>query len=88
MFRVYTNVRFGNITTDRRGLASTLVFDAPPGAARNAAASQRAAFWERMGSKRLMPGGLVALVWKTPRSTSIYLGVIASPVKDLVASAC
>jgi len=87
MFSVYTNVRFGNITTDRRGLASTLVFDTPPGAARNATASQRAAFWERMGSKRLMPGGLVALVWRTPRSTSIYLGVIASPAKDLVASA-
>lgn len=87
MFSVYTNVRFGNITTDRRGLASTLIFDTPPGAARNSAASQRAAFWERMGSKRLMPGGLVALVWRTPRSTSIYLGIVASPAKDLVASA-
>ena len=87
MFSVYTNVRFGNITTDRRGLASTLVFDTPPGAARDASASQRAAFWERMGSKRLMPGGLVALVWRTPTSTSIYLGVIASSAKALVASA-
>jgi len=87
MFSVYTNVRFGNITMDRRGLASTLVFNTPPGAARNATASQRVAFWERMGSKRLMPGGLVALVWRTPRSTSIYLGIIASPGKDLVASA-
>ena len=87
MFSVYTNVRFGNITTDRRGLASTLVFDTPPGAARNTSAAQRATFWERMGSKRLMPGGLVALVWRTPRSTSIYLGIVASPAKDLVASA-
>jgi len=87
MFSVYTNVHFGNITTDRRGLASTLIFDTPPGAARNAAAAQRAAFWERMGSKRLMAGGLVALVWRTPTSTSIYLGVISSPAKDLINSA-
>jgi hypothetical protein len=87
MFSVYTNVRFGNIRTDRRGLASTLIFDTPPGAARNASAAQRTTFWERMGSKRLMPGGLVALVWRTPRSTSIYLGIVASPAKDLVASA-
>jgi hypothetical protein len=87
MFSVYTDVRFGNITTDRRGLASALIFNTPPGAARNTAAGQRAAFWERMGSKRLMPGGLVALVWRTATSTSIYLGIIASSAKDLIASA-
>ena len=87
MFSVYTNVHFGNITTDRRGLASTLIFDPPPGAARSTSATQRAAFWERMGSKRLIPGGLVALVWGMPGSTSIYLGVVASSAKDLVASA-
>ena len=87
MFSVYTNVRFGNITTDRRGLASTIMFDTPPGAARNASAAQRAAFWERMGSKRLMPGGLVALVWGVPGSISIYLGVVSSSAKALIASA-
>jgi hypothetical protein len=86
-FSVYTNVRFGNITMDRRGLASTLVFDTPPGIARNATAGQRVAFWERMGSKWLMPGTLVALIWRTHTTTSIYLGVIASSAKDLIASA-
>ena len=34
-----------------------------------------------------MPGGLVALVWRTPGSTSIYLGIIASSARELIASA-
>ena len=50
MLSVYTNARFGNITTDRRGLASTIIFNAPPRAARNTSAAQRVAFWERMGA--------------------------------------
>ena len=53
----------------------------PPRAATSVA--QRAAFWDRMGSKRLMPGGLV---WTGPGSTSLYLAIVASPAKDLVAS--
>jgi hypothetical protein len=35
----------------------------------------------------MIPGGLVALVWRTTTSTSIYLGVIASSARDLVVSA-
>ena len=47
MFRVYNYASLGNITTDRLGLASTIIFNAPLRAD---------------GSKRLMAGGLVALV--------------------------
>ena len=34
-----------------------------------------------------MLGGLVALIWRVPGSTSTYLGVVASSAKDLIASA-
>ena len=73
-----TNARFGNTTTDRRGLAGTVLFDTGPRAARGASGAQHVARWERMRSKRLMPGRLVALVWRAPASTSPRLGPFAS----------
>ena len=78
IFSVYTNVYFGGISPDRRGLTSTLIFDTPPGAARNSQENQRESFWKRMGGKRLTPGGLVSLIWKTSESVSIYLGIVAN----------
>ena len=84
IFSVYTNVYFGGISPDRRGLTSTLIFDTPPGAARNSQDSQRESFWKRMGGKRLMPGGLVALIWKTSDSVSIYLGIVANSIPEFL----
>lgn len=84
IFSVYTNVRFGGISPDRRGLTSTLIFDTPPGAARNPTMGQRETFWQRMLSKRLMPGGLVALIWKTSDSVSVYLGIVANSVSEFL----
>ena len=83
IFSVYTNVRFGGISPDRRGLTSTLIFDTPPGA-RDPAVGQRESFWKRMRGKRLMPGGLVALIWKTFDSVSIYLGIVANSVPEFL----
>jgi len=37
-----------------------------------------------MHGKRLMPGGLVALIWKTFDSVSIYLGIIANSVPEFL----
>ena len=87
IFSVYTNVQFGGISLDRRGLTSTLTFDTPPGLARNPQGSQREAFWKRMLGKRLMPGSLVALIWKTFDSVSIYLGIVANSVPEFLSTA-
>jgi len=84
IFSVYTNVCFGTISPGHRGLTSSLIFDTPPGAARNPAASQRESFWQRMLGKRLMPGALVVLIWKTFDSVSIYLGIIANSVPEFL----
>lgn len=86
IFSVYTKVDFGSISPDRRGLTSTLIFDTPPGAARNPDAGQRESFWKRMLGKRLMPGGLVALIWKTFDSVSIYLGIVANSIPEFLSA--
>jgi hypothetical protein len=87
IFSIYTNVYFGGISPDRRGLTSTLIFDTPPGAARNSQEGQRESFWQRMIGKRLMPGGLVALIWKSFESVSIYLGIVANSVPEFLNAA-
>ena len=87
IFSVYTNVHFGGISLDRRGLTSTLTFDTPPGLARNSQESQRESFWKRMLGKRFMPGSLVALIWKTFNSVSIYLGIVANSVPEFLNAA-
>jgi len=85
MFSLYTGVKFQSIDTDKRGVTTSFLLDAPPGKARGASAGQRAAFWEGVGSKRLMLGGLVALVWKpNDRPVEVHLGVIANPSHELV----
>lgn len=86
IFSVYTNVRFGGIFPDRRGLTNILTFDTPPGGARNIAESQRDSFWQSTLGKRLTPGRLVALIWKTFDSVSIYLGIIANSVPEFLSA--
>ncbi|KAI0812709.1 P-loop containing nucleoside triphosphate hydrolase protein [Irpex lacteus] len=88
LFNVYTDVDFAMLKPDRKGMSVDMYVDTPPGKARSPDASKRAAFWEGMSSKRLLPGGLVALIWQTEAgSVDVHLGTIASSVRDHVASA-
>ncbi|KAH9839366.1 P-loop containing nucleoside triphosphate hydrolase protein, partial [Rhodofomes roseus] len=88
LFNIYTNVSFASITPDHRGLSIGLGLDSPPGRARNAQTSARVAFWENMASKRLLQGGLVALIWKHRNGEiAVHLGTISSPTRELIQSA-
>ncbi|KAF8639511.1 hypothetical protein AX17_001416 [Amanita inopinata Kibby_2008] len=89
LFNVYTGVKAHSITPDPRGLSVNISFDAPPGRARQSGSQARVTFWESVSRKRMMQGGLVALVWssKTRRNVDVYLGTIASSVKELTDSA-
>ncbi|KAH9895168.1 P-loop containing nucleoside triphosphate hydrolase protein [Cubamyces lactineus] len=88
LFNVYTGAQFTNITPSQRGLTVSVTIDVPPGRARATQAKARAHFWESMSSKRLMQGGLIALVWeRLDDTTEIHLGTIASSLKDLTDSA-
>ncbi|KAJ3544380.1 hypothetical protein NM688_g5751 [Phlebia brevispora] len=87
LFNVYTNVEFANISPERRGISITLSLDTPPGRARATESGRRASFWEGMSGKRLMSGGLVALIWKTGANIDVHLGLISSTLRDHVASA-
>ena len=83
MFNVYTNVTFVALVPDRRGISTGLTVDTPPGRARSAQAGARVAFWKGMSGKRLMQGGLVALVWQKGEEVSVHLGIVASSLLDL-----
>ena len=83
---MYTNAEFLTIAPSQRGLTVGIAVDAPPGRARAPQAKSRAAFWESMSSKRLMQGGLVALVWQRGGTTEVHLGTVASQLKDLTDS--
>ncbi|PFH53777.1 hypothetical protein AMATHDRAFT_73192 [Amanita thiersii Skay4041] len=88
LFNVYTGVRFNSITPNYRGMNIEVSFDAPPGRARQSNPQMRAAFWMNMSGKRLMQGGLVALIWyRQGRGVDVHLGVIASSSMDLAMSA-
>ncbi|KZT10660.1 P-loop containing nucleoside triphosphate hydrolase protein [Laetiporus sulphureus 93-53] len=87
LFNVYTNVGFLPIQPDHRGLSVGLSLDTPPGRARSPQSNVRMTFWENMASKRLMQGGLIALVWQRPGDqVAVHLGTIASSTKELVES--
>lgn len=92
MFSVYTGVNFKSITCDpRRGLAVDLTFDTPSGRAKDSSSAKRSAYWESVGKRRLMQGGLVGLLWVPPNSTvqgiRFYLGTVTSSLDDLRQSA-
>jgi hypothetical protein len=87
MFNVYTNVSFAPLTPDRRGITVGVTFDTPPGRARSQRASMRVDFWRGMSGKRLMMGGLVALIWKRGNDITIHLGTLSSSLDDLMDSA-
>ncbi|KAJ7188061.1 hypothetical protein C8R46DRAFT_1053533 [Mycena filopes] len=87
MFNVYTNITFASVTPDWRGLSVGLSIDAPPGRARHSQSRVRVAFWEGASGKRLIQGGLIALVWQTGTRVEVHLGIIASSLKELKESA-
>ncbi|QRW23932.1 Zinc finger, NF-X1-type [Rhizoctonia solani] len=63
-------------------------FDTPPGKARDKQTQPRVEYWEQVSKKRLMLGGLVALVWKDlTGSVDIYVGTVASTPRDLAEAA-
>jgi hypothetical protein len=87
MFNVYTNCRFTQFQLHPyRGVTVEIGIDSPPGSARSQHAAVRSKFWDGKGGKRLMQGGLFALVWGT-NDPSIYLGIVTSSTKDLATSA-
>ncbi|KAF6760156.1 hypothetical protein DFP72DRAFT_1063222 [Ephemerocybe angulata] len=83
MFNVYTNVTFLGLCPDRRGISAKVSFDTPPGRARAESAASRTEFWESIGGKRLMQGGLVALVWEERGEVGIHLGILATRVSEV-----
>lgn len=83
MFNVYTNVTFTALVPERRGISTGLTIDTPPGRARSTQPGARVAYWKGMSSKRLMQGGLVALVWQKNEQVSVHLGIVASSMADL-----
>ncbi|KAL5531131.1 hypothetical protein ACEPAG_4007 [Sanghuangporus baumii] len=86
MFNVYTGINFSKIEMDtRRGLVVEHSLDAPPGSARSDKASIRAAYWAN--GKRLMQGGLVALLWRRGDHIDVHLGILCSSSDKLAESA-
>lgn len=83
MFNVYTDVNFTSLVPDRRAISTSLTVATPPGRAPSAQGGARVAFWKGMSGKRLVQGGLIALVWKTSTGISVHLGTVASPIKEL-----
>ncbi|KAG8710131.1 hypothetical protein FRC09_000287, partial [Ceratobasidium sp. 395] len=87
IFSVFTNVTFEPLATYSRGASVGVVFDAPPGKARSEQAATRAGYWEQVAKRRLIQGGLVALVWKDSSDRlDIYLGTVASSPRDILES--
>ncbi|KAH7335672.1 hypothetical protein B0J17DRAFT_667287 [Rhizoctonia solani] len=83
MFSVFPNVTFQPLALNNRGTSVGIEFDTPPGKARENVQS-RVEYWEQVSKKRLMLGGLVALIWKDPTgAVDIYVGTVASTPRDL-----
>lgn len=83
MFNVYTNLTFTPFVPDWRGISVGITFDAPPGRARSPQSKARVLFWEGMSGKRLMQGGLVALVWRNGGEVAVHLGILASSLREV-----
>jgi hypothetical protein len=88
MFSVFPNVTFQPLSLNNRGTSVGVEFDTPPGKARDKQIQSRVEYWEQVSKKRLMLGGLVALVWKDPAGiVDIYVGTVASTPRDLAEAA-
>ncbi|KAJ1300333.1 hypothetical protein OPQ81_005154 [Rhizoctonia solani] len=88
IFSVFPNLTFQPLALNTRGTSVGIEFDTPPGKAREKQVQSRVEYWEQVSKKRLMLGGLVALVWKDPSGTvDIYVGTVASTPRDLAEAA-
>ncbi|KAG9089663.1 hypothetical protein FRC06_001443 [Ceratobasidium sp. 370] len=88
IFSIFTNVAFGPFMVDKRGCSIGVLMDTPPGDARLGSSKQRAAYWEAASKKRLMRGGLVALLLKDGANPlGIFTGLISSNTTELGESA-
>ncbi|CUA71425.1 NFX1-type zinc finger-containing protein 1 [Mus musculus] [Rhizoctonia solani] len=88
IFSVFPNVTFQPLVLNNRGTSVGIEFDTPPGKARDKLAQARAEYWEQVSKKRLMLGGLVALIWKDQSgAVDIYVGTVASTPRDLAEAA-
>lgn len=88
IFSVFTNVTFEPLSLNNRGTSVGVAFDAPPGKAQHTSPQVRGEYWEQVAKKRLMQGGLVALIWKGPVGMlDVYIGTVASSPRDLAESA-
>ncbi|KAG8681051.1 hypothetical protein FRC11_001634, partial [Ceratobasidium sp. 423] len=88
IFSVFPNVTFQPLALGNRGTSVGIEFDTPPGKARDNQIQSRVEYWEQVSKKRLMLGGLVALIWKDQTGVvDIYVGTVASSPRDLADSA-
>ncbi|KAG9127475.1 hypothetical protein FRC07_013284 [Ceratobasidium sp. 392] len=88
IFSIYTGVSFGPFTVDKRGSSIGILMDSPPGDARHSDPKKRAIYWDATSKKRLVQGGLVALLLKDGTSPlEIFLGTISSNAAYLKESA-
>lgn len=77
-FEVYTNVDFGRVEMDsRKGLLVELYLDTPPGSCRDESALKRSEYWMGKNRKRLLNGGLAALLWQVNDVVYVHLGTIS-----------
>ncbi|KAG8728324.1 hypothetical protein FRC12_021840, partial [Ceratobasidium sp. 428] len=84
IFSIFTGITFGPFTVDKRGGSINISMDSPPGDARHNNSKQRATYWEAASKKRLMQGGLVALLLKDgTKPLEIFIGTISSNATDL-----
>ncbi|KAJ1299734.1 hypothetical protein OPQ81_007323 [Rhizoctonia solani] len=88
IFSVFTNVTFLPLSLDTRGMSLGIEFDSPPGDAQSDIVETRVTYWERVATKRLTQGALIALIWKEPTGkVDVYVGTVTSTPFELVASA-
>ncbi|KAH7108419.1 P-loop containing nucleoside triphosphate hydrolase protein [Auriculariales sp. MPI-PUGE-AT-0066] len=87
IFSIYTGVSFTGMNSGWRGLSAAVTFDAPPGTARSSSGSARENYWSSGASKRLMQGGLVAIIFIAGEDIVIHLATISGSAKETAASA-
>ena len=86
MVNVYTSANPLRIANNNKGIAAEIRIDSPPGAARSQSAGKRVEYWRAASRKRLMQGGLVAVVWESAASLDIFFGLITSSSDDIIDS--
>ncbi|CCA73010.1 related to ECM32-DNA dependent ATPase/DNA helicase B [Serendipita indica DSM 11827] len=87
MVNLYTSVDPIKVVCDKRGISVAMSVATPPGPARATSIERRAEYWRYACRKRLMPGGLVALIWQTGQSVKIYFGLLSSTPDEIQTNA-